>query len=354
MKRTSKEFLTKLLSAPGPSGFEQPVQAVFRQYVTPYCDETLPDLHGNVAAVKKGMGGGHTIMLSGHCDEVGLMVVEADSDGYLYVAAIGGLLPWLLPGLKLDIHTARGVVKGVVGSKPVHLVPQAERDKPISGMDKLWVDIGARSRDEALEAVSLGDPATYGAGVEMLRNNRLCSKSCDDRVGVFVVAEALRLLAKDRLASDVAAVSSVQEEVGLRGATTAAYNVHPDIGIAVDVTQCSDVPGVDSKSIGRAVMGGGPVVARGANINPRVFEVMMKAAQEEGIAVQVRGAPRGTGTDANAIQLSRGGVATGLVSIPNRYMHTPVEVVSLDDLEGAARLVAAFVRLADRTESFLP
>jgi endoglucanase len=247
----------------------------------------------------------------------------------------------ILLGQNLTVWTRGGPVSGVVARRATHLLTPEERNK-VPMFTDIWVDIGARDRKDAESCVSDGDPVTLALGYRDLRNGLAVSPAMDDKVGVWTVMEAMRLLKGRSLEASVYCVSTVQEEIGLRGATTSAYGIHPEIGIAVDVCHAADTPGNDKKQLGDTKLGAGPVVFRGPNISPRVFERLEETAKGSEIAVQVRGAPRATGTDANVMQLSRDGVATGLIGIPNRYMHSPVEVVCLDDLDRAARLLADF------------
>jgi len=295
------------------------------------------------------------VMLAGHVDEIGLMVRYIDDQGFLYFAPIGGVDAHLLPGQRVWVHGRAGPVLGVIGRKPIHLLEQEERTK-VAKIKDLAVDIGAKDREAAEARVAVGDPMTFAVGMERLGDDRVVSRGLDDKMGSFVVAEVLRRVAGHRadLRCSVYGVSTVQEEVGLRGARTSAFGIDPDVGICVEVTFASDHPGVDKKSVGDIQVGKGPVLSRGANINPRVFELLREAAREEEIDVQVEAAPRATGTDANVMQLSRSGVATGLVQVPLRYMHTPSEVLSLSDLEGAVRLLAAFLLKVGPETDWIP
>jgi endoglucanase len=340
MPDDSLEFLRRLLLTPSPSGYERPIQDVVRSWARPFADEVQTDRHGNVLAVLN-PGGQPRIMLAGHCDQIGLMVQHIDENGFLYVQPIGGWDMQILLGQKLTVWSRQGPVAGVVSRRAPHLLTNEERNK-VPQFTDIWIDIGAKDRDEAQSVVTPGDPVTLELGIRELRNGIVSSPGLDDKVGVWTVMEALRLLRGRPLRAAVYSVSTVQEEIGLRGATTSAYGIRPALGIAVDVTHASDTPGNDKKQLGETRLGSGPVVFRGPNINPRVFEMLEQTAKSQEISIQVRGAPRATGTDANVIQLTREGVATGLVGIPNRYMHSPVELVNVDDLQKAARLLAEF------------
>jgi endoglucanase len=340
MHEASLSFLKSLLETPSPSGFERPVQELVRSWTKSYADEVHTDRHGNVIAVRNPEGQPR-IMLAGHCDQIALMVQYIDDNGFLYVQPIGGWDMQILLGQKLTVWTRTGPLSAVVSRRAPHLMTTEEKNK-VPHFHDIWVDIGAKDRKEAEELVSCGDPVTFALGYQELRNQLVVSPAMDDKVGVWTVMETLRLLHGRDLRAAVFCVSTVQEEIGLRGATTSAYGIHPTIGIAVDVCHATDTPGNDKKQIGETKVGAGPALFRGPNINPRVFERLEETAKSKEIPVQIRGAPRATGTDANVIQLSRDGVATGLIGIPNRYMHSPVEVVCLQDLERAAHLLAEF------------
>jgi tetrahedral aminopeptidase len=340
MHEPSFTFLKELLETPSPSGFERPIQDVVRNWIRPYADEVRTDRHGNVIALRN-PGGQPRIMLAGHCDQIGLMVQHVDDNGFLYVQPIGGWDMQILLGQNLTVWTKQGPVAAVVSRRAPHLLTNEERNK-VPQFTDVWLDIGAKDRKDAEALVTPGDPVTFALGYRDLRNRMAASPGMDDKVGVWTVMEALRLLHGRPLQAAVYCVSTVQEEVGLRGATTSTYGIHPTVGIAVDVCHATDTPGNDKKQLGDTRLGSGPAVFRGPNINPHICERLQQTARTHEIAIQVRGAPRATGTDANAMQLSRDGVATGLVGIPNRYMHSPVEVVHLDDLERAAQLLAEF------------
>jgi endoglucanase len=340
MQDSSLAFLKNLLLTPSPSGFERPVQEVVRAWAQEHADEVRTDRHGNVIAAVH-PSGQPRIMLAGHCDQIGLMVQHIDDNGFLYVQPIGGWDMQILLGQKLSVWTREGAVPGVVARRATHLLTNEERNK-VPQFTEVWIDIGVKDRKEAEGFVRAGDPITLELSFRHLRNDLVSAPGLDDKVGVWTVMETLRLLHGRALQAAVFCVSTVQEEIGLRGATTSTYGVHPTVGIAVDVCHAADTPGNDKKQLGDTRLGSGPALFRGANINPRVFDALEQTARDHDIPAQVRGSPRATGTDANVMQLSREGVATGLVGIPNRYMHTPVEVVSLTDLEHASQILAEF------------
>jgi endoglucanase len=352
MHEPSIAFLKNLLTTPSPSGYEKAIQDVVRTWAGPLADEIRTDRHGNVIATLN-PGGSPRIMLAGHCDQLGLMVEYIDDNGFLYVQPIGGWDMQILLGQNLVIWAKDGPIPCVVSRKAPHLLTADERKK-VPEFTDIWVDLGAKDKKDAEALVGLGDVLTVDLGFRELRNGLFTSPGLDDKVGVWTVMETLRLLHGQPLQAAVFCVSTVQEEVGLRGATTSAYGIHPAVGIAVDVCHATDTPGNDKRLVGETKVGNGPVVFRGPNINPHVHERLVTGAKNREIAVQVRGVPKATGTDANAIQLTREGVAAGLVGIPNRYMHSPVEVVSLEDLDCAARLLAEFCMGVSSDANWIP
>lgn len=352
MHEASFEFLKHLLLTPSPPGSEQRIQEVVRFWARPLAHDLRTDLHGNVIAALN-PNGQPRIMLAGHCDQLSLMIEHVDDNGFLYVQPMGGWDMQVLLGQKLTVWTKSGPLSAVVSRKAPHLLSNEERKK-VPEFTDIWVDIGARDRNEAESMVGHGDTITVELGVRHLRNDLFSAPALDDKVGVWTVMETLRLLHDKPLQAAVFCVSTVQEEIGLRGAATSAYGIRPTVGIAVDVTHATDTPGTEKKQVGDTRLNGGPVLFRGPNINPHVHERLCTAARSQQIGVQIRGVPRATGTDANAIQLAREGVATGLVGIPNRYMHSPVEVVSLKDLDSAARVLAEFCQSVTSDANWIP
>jgi endoglucanase len=356
MRKESLKFLEQLLDAPSPSGYEQPAQRVFREYVAPYCDEITTDVMGNVFARVAGKGKDlPKVMVVGHTDEIGLQVKYIDDKGFIYFAAVGGVDAHLTPGKRVNVHTAAGPLAGVIGKKPIHLMDAKDRETVVK-LEAQYIDIGARDKKEAQKLVRVGDAVTFESSFTRLHGDRVASRGFDDKAGCFVVAEVLRLVKSSgkKLHVDLYGVSSVQEEIGLRGGTTSCYTVNPDVGICVEVDFATDQPDVEKKHNGEVALDKGPILTRGANINPHLFQLLSAAAEKEKIAVQHTANPRATGTDANVMQISRGGVATALVKIPLRYMHTPVETVSLADLEDAAKLIVAALGRITSKEEFIP
>jgi putative aminopeptidase FrvX len=341
----SLEFLKKLLDAPAPSGFEARAARVWRDEARDFAHQVVGDVSGNSLATVN-PGGDPRVMLAGHIDEIGLMLTHIDEEGFLYFAGIGGWDPQVLVGQRVRLLTRSGEIVGVVGKKPIHLMKGDDKDKA-SKLEDLWIDVGARDREAVQRAgLRVGDPGVIEAPVLELNEDLIVSRAIDNRIGAFVVLEALRLLATDPPAAAVTAVATAQEEIGYSGggARTSAYALDPAIALVVDVTFATDSPGVEKKELGDHKLGGGPVLGRGSAVHPGVFDRLVAAAEREGIPYSIAAQARYTATDADAIYLSRSGVATGLVSIPNRYMHSPNEVVSRTDLMLAARLLAVFVR----------
>lgn len=350
MNKERLEFLRRCMETVCPSGFEEEMSHVWRTEADRFADRTWVDIHGNSFAVIN-EGGIPRVMLAGHADEIGLMVTYIDKDGFLSFTGIGGWDTQILPGQRAWIQGKKGPILGVIGRKPIHLLDEEQRKKPVK-VEDLWIDIGAKNKNEAASLVEIGDPAVLDYGFAKLRNSLVVGRGFDDRVGAFVVLEAVRLLSAMKPKAAVYAVATVQEEIGLRGARTSAFGIDPQVGIAVDVCHATDSPGLSSekKKLGDLSMGKGPVIARGPNINPALFKLFVETAKKENISCQIEGAPHGTGTDANAIQLTRAGVATGLISIPNRYMHSPCEIVHTGDLENSAKLIAhAVAKLGEET-----
>lgn len=341
----SVDFLKRLLDTPGPSGFEAAAGRVWRGEAERFADRVDVDVSGNSYATV-GSGGTPRVMLAGHIDEIGLMITHIDEEGLLYIDGIGGWDPQVLVGQRIRILAKPGDVVGVIGKKPIHLMKGDEREKA-SKLADLWIDVGTRGR-EAVQArgIRVGDPAVIDARLVELGDGLIASRSVDNRIGAYVVLEALRLLADARPKAEVVAVATTQEEIGYHGggARTGAYRLDPQVALVVDVTFATDAPGIEKKEVGEHKIGSGPVLTRGSATNPLVFEKLVEVAEREQIPYTIAASPRFTSTDADAIHLSRSGVATGLISVPNRYMHSPNEIVSLSDLDATARLMAAFVR----------
>jgi endoglucanase len=354
MRSESLEFLKAIVNVPSPSGYEQKAAEIYRQYTKAFAEEVTTDVHGNAYAVLH-PGAEMRIMLAGHMDEIGFLVHYISDDGFLYFTKVGGHDTTVPVGQAVWIH-GKERVPGVIGFKAIHLQEEDERKKRPE-IHNLWIDIGASSRAEAAALISLGDPVTYQTEFQHLIGDRASARGFDNKMGSFIVAEALRLLKEEGGLHEgvgVYAVATVQEEIGLRGARTSAYHLNPQTGLAVDVNHAIDFPGLSKPKYGSLEVGKGPSVMRGANVNPETFRLVLEAAAENEIPYQVDVAGGGTGTDANAMQISRAGMATGLLGVPLRYMHTPVELLSLTDVENCARLMAAYCRKVTPQTDFTP
>ena len=351
MDERAIQFLKRLLSTPGPSGDETAAARVWRDEAQAFADEVRTDVRGNTFALLK--GDLPRVLLAGHIDEIGVMVTHVDSDGFLWFAPVGGWDAQVLVGQRVRLLGRQGEVIGVIGKKAIHLMKSDERERA-SRIEDLWIDIGAKNRDEALAQVRVGSVGVIDAPVYEFPNGRIVSRSIDNRIGAFTVLEALRALAHERPAATVAAVATVQEEITFAGARTSAFAFDPQVAIVVDVTHATDHPEANKRQAGEIKLGGGPVISRGSAGSPVVFEMLVSLAEREGIPYVVEASPRATGTDADAIHLSRGGVATGIISIPNRYMHSPNEMIALEDVDHAVRLIAAFVRALSAETDFVP
>jgi len=336
-------LLEKLLSATAPSGHEGPAAAIWREEAS-FAELSTDGLGSSIARVGDAAP---LLAVVGHIDEIGLVVTHIDENGFLWFAPIGGWDPQILVGQRVTVRGREGLVPGVVGRKPIHLL-EAEQRKKVVELKGLHIDIGAADRDEAAALLRVGDPVTIAAEPVRLAGDRLASRAMDNRLGSYVALEALRRCdERGSLSGSFAAVAAVQEEIGLYGSRTAAFQVRPDLAVAIDVTHATDAPGVDEKQIGSHPLGSGPAIGRGSTLSPKVFELLVETAEEAGIEYSISASGRATSTDADAIQISRAGIPTGLVSIPLRYMHSPVELVDLGDVEATVELIAAFAaRLA--------
>lgn len=352
MSPEAKAFLLRLLDTPSPSGYERNIQDLVREYARGFADRVTTDLHGNVTAAKN-PDAKLRVMFAGHCDQIGMVVTHLHDQGFLYAQTIGGWDAQQLIGQRMVIWASGGPIPAVISRKPIHLLTDEER-KQVVKLDDLWLDIGAKNKEEAGELVKIGDPVTLKLGYQEMRNGLANSPAMDNKVGLWVVMEALRRASEKKLNCGVFAVSTVAEEIGLRGAQTSAFGIDPQVGIAVDVTHATDCPTIDKRQQGDIALGKGPVIFRGPNMNPVVTSRLMDLAGKQSLAFQLAASGKAVPNDANALQINRAGVATGLVSIPNRYMHSAVEMVSLDDLDRAADLLAAFVTSLSGDEDFTP
>lgn len=350
------DFLQRLLDAPGPSGFEQRAARVWRNEAHAFADQVWKDVQGNTFA-SVGPDSGPRVMLAGHVDEIGLQITWIDEQGFLYLDGIGGWDPQVLVGQRIRVLGRDQDIVGVIGKKPIHLM-QPEDRKKVSELQSLWIDVGAESAEAVADlGVRVGDPAVIDTSFAFLTADRVVSRAIDNRVGAFVVLEALRLLKSSPAPSaGCVAVATVQEEIGYSGggARSSAFALNPQVALVVDVTFATDVPDVPKKEVGEHKLGGGPVLSRGSATHPVVFDRLVAVAEALDIPFTIQAAPRATRTDADGIFLVRSGIPTGLISIPNRYMHSPSEMVSTRDLFYAAELLAGFVRSLEEDPSFIP
>lgn len=345
-------FLQKLLNTPSPSGFETRGQKVWVDYVSRFADSVTTDSYGNAYATLN-QEGDPTLLISGHVDELGFMVSHISDEGYLFIKGIGGVDNTLVRGQRVTVHGAKGPVPGVTGLLAIHMQEPEDRKK-VPDLHAMHVDIGVSSRKEAEKLVSVGDAVTYSAEFQELAGGRFAARGCDNRIGSWAAAEGLRLasLKRKSLKARLVAVSTIQEENGLYGASMAGYNVHPDAALVVDVTHATDIPNCSRQKHGEVAMGKGPVLSLGSVNHPVVNQRLRSVAKKGGIPIQVEANPRCTGTDADAIFRQRGGIPTVSIGVPNRYMHSPVEMIQYSDLEQTAQLLAAFALDAGRGERF--
>lgn len=353
LSKGSLKFLEELMNCSGPSGFEIETAKVYREYLNSFADRVHTDVMGNTIGIINEKSP-FKVMLDGHYDEIGFQVVYISDEGLIYFRACGGIDKLTVPGTEVEILAASGKIPGVIGKKPIHLLKQKERDEAVE-LEKSWIDIGAENKADAEKLVAVGDPVAVKPNFRFMGKNRIMSKGMDDKIGAFVVAEAMRELKKRKVKVGVYCVGAVQEELGLRGATTSAFGINPNVGIAVDVGFATDLPDIEKKILGDIKLGGGPELSRNADNNIVLLNRMCETAKKKKIPFQMTTGHRASGgTDTATIQLSRDGVATALVSIPNRYMHSPVEICDLRDVEGAIELIVETVATFKAGETFIP
>lgn len=352
MRERSLEFLESLVNTPSPSGHESRGQRVWLDYVEKFADETYTDSYGNAVAILN-KGGSPRLMLAGHADEIGMTVNYVDESGYIYVRKLGGVDPSISKAKRVVIHSRRGPVKGVVGNVAPHLM-KFEKEPKVAKIEDLFIDIGVNNRKAALELVTVGDPITVSQEFERLRGDLAVARAFDNRIGTWAVAETLRLLKEKKkgLKAEVSAVSNIMEEVGLLGARQIAYSIKPDVAIVVDVTHATDYPGVSKPQHGDIRIGAGPTLTHGGPNHPVVVARIEAVARAARIKLQYEATSATSGTDTDVIFWTRGGIPCALISLPNRYMHSPVEMVSLRDLERIPELMSAFAWSLKKGEQF--
>ena len=352
MDTAAKSFLQQLLDTPGPSGYEQNVQKLLREYVGAFCQDIRADVHNNVVATLRGVEN-FSLMLAGHADEIGMVILNVDDNGYLYFNKIGGVDPTILPSQRVRVLTKNGRMRGVIGKKPNHLLD--EEDRKLPKIHELWIDIGAKDKADALSKVRIGDPVVFGEDFEEMQNGFAVARDFDNRVGCFVVAETLRALSQIKgLKATVFGVSSAQEETGVWGAGPIAYALKPALGIAIDVTHATDYPALSKNRFGNVELGKGPVLTRGVKTSELVYEMLEQTAQQNGIPYQVEVETGRTGTDADVMADRGGGIAVTVVSIPNRYMHTSTEMIHLGDLDNCVKLLVAYIQTLEDNTDLIP
>lgn len=355
LAKNSLKFLERLLKTCSPSGFENEAAAEFRGYLGSFCHKVSTDVLGNVIGVLN-PDAPFKVMLAGHYDEIGFQIVNIGDDGLLNFRANGGIDRSTLPGTEVLILTDAGKVPGIIGRKPIHLTKDEDRNK-VGEIKDMWIDIGVESKKAAEQLVAVGDPAAVAPNFKLLGKDKVkvMSKGLDDKIGAFVAAETIRELSARKLDIGVYCVGTVQEELGLRGARTSSFGVCPNVGFAIDVDFATDLPDIGSKELGVIKLGLGAVVCRSADINQVLYRRLIETAKKHKIAHQPNAGFRATGgTDTSAIQMSGPGVATALVSVPNRYMHTPVELCDLRDTESAIKLLVETIAAFKPSDTFIP
>jgi len=351
MTNNNYDFFRELVFSPSPSGFEFHSQKIFRRFAQEYALNTITDLHGNVIVEKKGLSS-YKLMLIAHIDEVGFIVKYIDQNGFIYFKNIGGIDNSILQGLRVNIYSEKGIIKGIIGKNAIYN-QEKEDFKPTKNED-LWIDIGTNNKQETEALISVGDIITYEPFFEINSNGFITASSTDDKAGVYIISQLIKCLHDKIVFPTLYFVSSVQEEIGIRGAKTSAYNISPDICIAIDVAHSTDYPSADKRKLGDISLGKGAIIAKGANITPKLFDLLRITASSNKIDFQIEALPECSGTDISEIQTTKNGVATALISIPNRYIHTPNEIVHSKDLESIVELISKFILNIDKELDLKP
>jgi endoglucanase len=356
MRSQSLDFLKELVNTPSPTGHEARGQRVWLDYVKKFADETYTDAHGNAVAILN-KGGSPRIMLAGHADEIGMTVNYVDDNGFISVRKLGGVDAAIMKAQRVTVHSRKGPVSGVVGNIAPHLTKSSgnnNSDRKVPQMDDLFIDIGVSSKKEALKLLQIGDPITLVDDFQLLRNDLAVARAFDNRIGTWAVAEALRMLSKEakKLNAEVCAVSNIMEETGCWGSRQIAYSLQPDVALVVDVTHATDCPTVSKQLHGDVKLGNGPTVSHGGSNHPEVLARVEEVAKKAKIELQHEAVSNTSGTDTDAIFWTRGGIPSALISVPNRYMHSPVELISLKDLQQVPELLAAFSLSVKKGEKF--
>lgn len=350
-KRT-EEFLEKLLVTPSPTGFEKAGQQVWLDFVRSVADVVETDAYGSASARLDVDPAAITVMLEAHCDEIGMIVQYVDDSGFVYINRVGGSDPGIARARKVFIHNRDGIVSGIIGNTAIHL--QDRENNKLPKWSDLFIDIGASNREEALGMIRIGDPITLAEQFEFLSDEMLCGRALDNRIGGFVIARVLEILKlrQSELNVNVIALNAVQEEVGGFGARMMAYRYEPDVAFVTDVTHATDTPGINHKQHGLVKLGNGPVINHGGANHPVVLEHFEQVSQKTGITFQREASGSRTGTDADSIFYQKRGIPVGLISLPLRYMHSPVETASLTDVSQLTEFLAESVLALKRDQRF--
>jgi len=353
LKKKEFDFFEKLIITPSPTGYESAGQKVWIEYVKPFSDEIITDAYGSAAARINTDADAITVLFEAHCDEIGMVVQHVDDQGFVWVQRIGGSDPTIARARKVFIHTANGVVGGIIGHTAIH-IQDKESNKPFTWKD-LFIDIGAESREEALEMIQIGDPITYAYDFEFLNEEVISGRAMDNRIGGFIIARVMEELSKRKkeLNVNVMALNSVQEEIGGFGARMMSYRLMPDVAIVTDVTHATDTPGINQREHGRVTLGNGPTITHGSSAHPKVVNKLVEIAKSEEILLQHEASSIRTGTDTDSIYYTKQGIPSALLSVPLRYMHTPVETISFKDVNRVIELMVAFAINLKNDEKFL-
>ena len=338
MEQTQREFLDDLLETASPSGFEAPSQRIWIDYVEEFADEVRTDEYGNAVAIVE--GGEPTVALAGHSDEIGFIVRDIGDDGLIRIARIGGSDRTVSQGQHVVVHTDDGPVRGVIGQTAIHL--RDPEEESLQDVAEQYVDLGVKDGEAAEKLVERGDPITIQQSINELAGDRVSARGLDNRIGIWAAAEGLRRAAERGPEATICAVSTVQEEVGGQGAKMVGFDLAPDAVIAIDVTHATDTPGVPETKQTGVELGGGPVVVRGSSNHPRLVDAVRTVAAEDELDIQLQAAGIRTSTDADSFFTARGGIPSLYLGVPNRYMHTPVELLDLDDLDTTGDLLGGF------------
>lgn len=350
--KSSLQFLEELLITPSPTGFESAGQQVWLNYVKPFSDSVIGDPYGSAAAVLQVDSKAKTVVLEAHCDEIGMMINYISDQGLIHVTKIGGSDVSIVRAKKVFIHTHSGIVTGVVGNTAIHL--QDKENQKLPKWADIFIDIGVSTKEEALQLVQIGDPITYSDDFEFLNDEIIVGRALDNRIGGYIIAEAFKALSeiKAELNVNVVAVNSVQEEIGGFGAKMMTHRIKPDFAIVTDVTHATDTPGINQKEHGEIKLGGGPSLTHGSANHPKLVQFLKEVAAAEKIEVQHEATSSRTGTDTDSIFFQNGGVVSALISLPLRYMHSPVEMASMEDVQGLIDLMVASVRKMKKSQDF--